>query len=34
VVTDIDQAARKITTTIAVNRNCGFRSFEAGKPKD
>jgi hypothetical protein len=34
VVTSIDLTTRKISTIIAVDRNCGFRSFAEGKPKD
>ena len=34
VVDSIDLTTRKISTTITVNRNCGFRSFAEGKPKD
>lgn len=34
VVDSVQLPARKIFTTIAVNRNCGFRSFAAGRPKD
>ncbi|MEO5568349.1 MAG: hypothetical protein ABIR92_07640 [Gemmatimonadaceae bacterium] len=34
VVTEIDQARRRITFTFTVNRNCGFRSFALGIPRD
>ena len=34
VVTAIDATNRKISTVIEVNRNCGFRSFAPGRPKD
>jgi hypothetical protein len=33
-VVSVDTVARKIKTLIEVNRNCGFRSFAEGKPKD
>lgn len=34
IVTDIDLAKRRIDITFTVNRNCGFRSFEPGIPKN
>lgn len=34
VVDSVDLKTRKISTTITVNRNCGFYSFADGKPKD
>jgi hypothetical protein len=34
VVTSVDPATKKIRTVVEVNRNCGFRSFAEGKPKD
>ena len=33
-VKSVDPATRKITTVLTINRNCGFRSFAEGKPKD
>ncbi len=34
VVTAIDVPNRRISTILTVNRNCGFRSFADGLPKD
>src|ERR1043166_8504894 len=33
VITNVDLVNRKISTVLEVNRNCGFHSFELGKPK-
>ena len=34
VVTEVDLAKRRIVFTVTVNRNCGFRSFAPGIPRD
>jgi hypothetical protein len=34
VVKSVDPATRKISTVLTIDRNCGFRSFAEGKPKD
>jgi hypothetical protein len=34
VITAVDVPKRKIAFTVTVNRNCGFRSFEPGIPRD
>jgi len=34
VITSVDLTTRKIGTKIGVDRNCGFRSFADGRPKD
>jgi hypothetical protein len=34
VIDEIDLPKRRIVFTVTVNRNCGFRSFEPGIPRD
>jgi hypothetical protein len=34
VITEVNTDLRQISVTMTVNRNCGFRSFAAGIPKD
>jgi hypothetical protein len=33
-ITNVDALAKRIAFTVTVNRNCGFRSFEPGIPRD
>lgn len=34
VIDEVDSARRRIVFTVTVNRNCGFRSFAPGIPRD
>jgi hypothetical protein len=34
VINNVDPATKKIAFTVTVNRNCGFRSFEPGIPRN